>query len=57
MMNYEYLNQDLDLEEPRFTVFPNDEDESPSDFHFYKDALMFGNEMFGEGNYTIEEIL
>ena len=35
------------------TVFPNDPDEMPQDFPSYE-AKEYGNEMFGEGNYTIE---
>lgn len=37
-----------------YTVFPNDMDEMPQDFNSYNDAVEYGNEMFGRGNYTIE---
>lgn len=36
------------------TVFPNDPSEMPQDFPSYETAKEYGNEMFGEGNYTIE---
>lgn len=36
------------------TVFPNDPDEMPQDFGSWKEAMEYGNKMFGEGNYTIE---
>lgn len=36
------------------TVFPNDPDEMPQDFSTYREAIEYGNEMLGEGNYTIE---
>lgn len=37
-----------------YTVFPNDENEMPQDFPSYEEAKEYGNEMFGEGNYSIE---
>ena len=36
------------------TVFPNDLDEMPQDFESYAEAKEYGDEMFGESNYTIE---
>ncbi len=36
------------------TVFPNNPDEMPQDFPSYEAAREYGDEMFGEGNYTIE---
>lgn len=36
------------------TVFPNDTSEMPQDFPSYQAAKEYGDEMFGEGNYTIE---
>ena len=36
------------------TVFPNELGEIPQDFESYDEAVEYGNEMFGEGNYTIE---
>ena len=36
------------------TVFPNDLDEMAQDFESYVEAKEYGDEMFGEGNYTIE---
>lgn len=37
-----------------YTVFPKDEGEMPQDFPTYSDAKEYGDEEFGEGNYTIE---
>lgn len=36
------------------TVFPNGSDEMPQDFESYAEAKEYGDEMFGESNYTIE---
>lgn len=36
------------------TVFPNDPNEMPQDFPTYQAAKEYGDDMFGEGNYTIE---
>lgn len=36
-----------------WTVFPNDNNEVPQDFETYEDAVEYGNEQFGEGNYEI----
>ncbi len=36
------------------TVFPHDPDEMPQDFQSYNEAMEYGYEMFGKGNYTIE---
>lgn len=37
-----------------YTVFPNDPDEMPQDFETKSEAIKYGNEQFGEGEYTIE---
>lgn len=43
------------IPEERFcTIFPHDPDEMPQDFPTYKEAIEYGNEIFGEGNYEIE---
>lgn len=39
------------------TVFPKDENEMPQDFSTYEEAKKYGDEMFGEDNYTIESPL
>lgn len=44
----------VEKEEWFCTVFPNNPDEMPQDFSSYEEAMDYGNEMFGEGNYTIE---
>lgn len=36
------------------TVFPDDSDEMPQDFPSYEEAMEYGDEIFGKGNYTIE---
>lgn len=36
------------------TVFPNAPAEMPQDFPTYQAAKEYGDDMFGEGNYTIE---
>lgn len=38
-----------------WTVIPNDEEEVPQDFPTYLEAKAYGDEVFGEGGYTIEE--
>ena len=35
-------------------VFSNDPDEMPQEFSSYEEAISYGDEYFGEGNYTIE---
>ena len=37
-----------------YTVFPNDPDEMPQDFETKQEAVEYGNERFGQGEYTIE---
>ncbi len=37
-----------------YTVFPKGKGETPQDFPTYLDAEEYGDEEFGEGNYTIE---
>lgn len=40
-----------------WTVFPLDEGEMPQDFPSWLEAKDYGDETFGEGNYTIEEAI
>ena len=66
MLRYESLNQpgcptgrtgrkrEKKMNEWFCTVFPNDLDEMPQDFESYVEAKEYGDEMFGEGDYTIE---
>lgn len=37
-----------------YTVFPHDTDEMPQDFETEWEAIEYGNENYGEGNYTVE---
>lgn len=39
-----------------YTVFPKDNGKMPQDFPTYPDAKEYGDEEFGEGNYTIEAV-
>ncbi len=36
------------------TLFPDDPDAMPQDFASYEEAEAYGNERFGEGNFSIE---
>ena len=38
-----------------WTVFPKDENAMPQDFPTKEEAKEYGDEEFGEGNYTIEQ--
>ena len=44
------------FEQVIWTLFPNDESEMPQDFYSWYEAKQYGDEMFGEGNYTIERM-
>lgn len=37
-----------------YTVFPNDPNEMPQDFETKREAIEYGDEWLGKGNYTIE---
>lgn len=37
-----------------YTVFPNDPTELPQDFETWQEAIEFGEETYGKGNYTVE---
>lgn len=39
-----------------YTVFPKDNDKMPQDFSSYSDAKEYGDDEFGEGNYTVESV-
>jgi hypothetical protein len=43
------------FEQTFWTLFPSDETEPPQDFDSWYEAKKYGDEMYGEGNYTIEE--
>lgn len=42
------------FEERFYTVFPKDPKEMPHDSQTWEEAKEYGDERFGEGNYTIE---
>ena len=44
----------FDENKPFVTVFPKDPEEMPQDFNSREEAKEYGDEKFGEGNYTIE---
>lgn len=46
------------MDDTIYTVFPSEDmREMPQDFETYEEAWEYGDNQFGEGNYTIEKAL